>query len=190
MSRDIALSEDVFTCFAVDAVRTDGSVCCCSCAVFEVQNHVAAFFLLDGLEALVEMCTFCGYSFDEFVEEVSAVYALHTAWSLLCADDFVFVLAFALVRRHYMSMSLVFYVASQSAENATYDNVFCKVVGVRFPHVRCCMLLESVPSMGSYEFESALGIRSNGDASTYFAKGVCSFVDLDIDVFMLEETKC
>ena len=52
------------------------------------------------------------------------------------------------------------------------------------------MLLKSVPSMGSYEFESALGIGSNRDTSAYFTEGVCSLIDLDIKMVVFEETKC
>lgn len=44
--------------------------------------------------------------------------------------------------------------------------------------------------MGSYELESALGVDPKGNASAYLAKRVGSFVDLDIDVVILEETKC
>ena len=43
--------------------------------------------------------------------------------------------------------------------------------------------------MGSYEFESALGVDSKGNASTYFPKGVRGFIDLDVDVVILEKTK-
>ena len=159
MGRHVALSEDEFACDAVDAVRTNDSIRCCSCAVLEVENHAAAFFVLDGLEALVKVRTFSGQSLDEFVEEVSAVYALHTAWSLLRTDHFIFMFAFALVERDRIS---IFEKHTKyhawTAEDFTYDNVFYEIIGVRFPHVWCRMLLESVPSMGSYEFESALGI--------------------------------
>ena len=44
--------------------------------------------------------------------------------------------------------------------------------------------------MGSYEFESALGVGSDSDTGAYLSKGVCSFVDLDIDVVVFEETEC
>lgn len=44
--------------------------------------------------------------------------------------------------------------------------------------------------MGSYEFESTLGIESKSDASAYFAKGMRGFINLDVDVVILEETKC
>ena len=64
-----------------------------------------------------------------------------------------------------------------------------KDIGVRFPLVRCRVLLESAPCMGSYEFESALGVDSKGNASTYFPKGVRGFIDLDVDVVILEKTK-
>lgn len=68
--------------------------------------------------------------------------------------------------------------------------MFYEDICVRFPSVWCCMFLESVPSMGPYESESALGVDSKSNASTYFTKGVCGFVDLDVDVVILEETKC
>ena len=44
--------------------------------------------------------------------------------------------------------------------------------------------------MGSYEFESALGVGSDSDTGAYLSKGVCSFVDLNIDVVVFEETEC
>lgn len=72
----------------------------------------------------------------------------------------------------------------------TYDDAFYVIVDVGFPHVWCCMLLEGVPSMRSNEFESAFGVWPNSNASAYFAKGVCSFVDVDINVVVLEETEC
>lgn len=52
------------------------------------------------------------------------------------------------------------------------------------------MLFKSVPSMRSYESEGALRIDCNPDASANFTEGGRSFVDLDIDVIILEETKC
>lgn len=44
--------------------------------------------------------------------------------------------------------------------------------------------------MGSYELKSALGVDSEGNASAYLTKRVGGFIDLDIDVLILEETKC
>ncbi len=60
---------------------------------------------------------------------------------------------------------------------------------MRLPHVWCCVLRESVPSTGPKEFESALAVGCNSDTSAYFTKGVCGFVNLDIDMVVLEETK-
>ena len=60
-----------------------------------------------------------------------------------------------------------------------------KVVGVRLPHVWRCMLLERIPRVGSYEFESALGVGPDRDTGAYLSKGRCGFVDLDVDVIML-----
>lgn len=52
------------------------------------------------------------------------------------------------------------------------------------------MLLKSVPSMIPYESQSALAVGSNRDAGTYLTKGVCGLIDLDIEMGILEETKC
>lgn len=52
------------------------------------------------------------------------------------------------------------------------------------------MLVESVPCMGSYEFESALAVGPNSDTGAYFTKSGCGFIDLDVDVLILEEAKC
>ena len=52
------------------------------------------------------------------------------------------------------------------------------------------MLLESVVGMRSDELESALAVGSNGNASADFTKSMRGFIDLDIKMFMLEETEC
>ena len=52
------------------------------------------------------------------------------------------------------------------------------------------MLLERFPSVGSYEFESALGVGSDSDTRAYLSKGRCGFIDLDVDVIVFEETEC
>ena len=51
------------------------------------------------------------------------------------------------------------------------------------------MLFEGVPRMRSNKFEGALGVGSDCNSSAYLAKGVRSFVDLDIYMVVLEETK-
>ena len=105
MSGHVALSEDELACGAVNTVRTNDSICCYSRAVLEVENHAATLFLLDRLDTLVEVCTFGGHFLDEFIEEMSAMYASHAAFSLLGVDQFVFVLAFALVEEECISLS-------------------------------------------------------------------------------------
>ena len=97
MSSHIALSKQKLACFAVDAVRANDSICCCGRAVAEVESHAAAFSVFDGLKALVEMSTSSRDSFDEFIEEMSAVYALHAAPVLLGSEHFAFMLALALI---------------------------------------------------------------------------------------------
>ena len=43
--------------------------------------------------------------------------------------------------------------------------------------------------MGPDEFERTLGVGSDGDAGADFAKGAGGFVDLDVDVGVLEKTE-
>ena len=103
MDRHVALSKDEFACAAVDAVRTNDGISRCGRAVLEVEKYGAAFFFLDGLDTLVEVCAFSRHSFDEFVEEMSAVYASHAALSLLRADHLAFMLAMALIEKNRIS---------------------------------------------------------------------------------------
>ena len=103
MDRHVAFSEDEFACAAVDAVRTNDGIRRCGRAVLEMEKYGAAFFFLDGLDTLVEVCAFSRHSFDEFVEEMSAVYASHAAFSLLGADHLAFMLAIALIEKNRIS---------------------------------------------------------------------------------------
>ena len=99
MGAQVTFSDDEGTGGAVDAVRADESVGDCGCAVFEVEDDVLVFVVLDGLEALVEVCAFGGHAFDEFVEEMGAVDASHSAWGRLVADHFACMFAFALKKK-------------------------------------------------------------------------------------------
>lgn len=103
LSGHVAFSKDKLACDAVDTVRSNDSICLCGAAVLEMENHAAAFFVLNGLKAFVEVCTFSGYSFDEFIEKSSSMYALHAAFSLLGTDDFAVVLALALIEKDRIS---------------------------------------------------------------------------------------
>ena len=51
------------------------------------------------------------------------------------------------------------------------------------------MLLERFPSVGPYDFESALGIGPDSDTGAYLSKGRCGFVDLDVNVMIFQETE-
>ena len=45
-------------------------------AVLEVEDNTAAFFVLNKLQAVIEICAFGRPVFDELVKEMSGVYAL------------------------------------------------------------------------------------------------------------------
>lgn len=104
MRSQVAFSEDELAGDAMDTVRANHCVYCRGCAVLEVENNAAAFFLFQGLEAFVEVCTFRGHSFDEFAEEPSAMYALHASWSLAVTDDLAFTLTLALLEKRLISI--------------------------------------------------------------------------------------
>lgn len=116
-NRHVAFSKEKLMCGTVDAVRANDCMCCCSGAVFD-----ATFFRLDGLEALVEMCTSSRHCFDEFFEEMSPVYTFHTAWRLLGTDNFVSMLAFALIERSISVQCCVPRKAQNSLPRATQDS--------------------------------------------------------------------
>ena len=44
--------------------------------------------------------------------------------------------------------------------------------------------------MWSYKFESALGVGRYTHTCSFSTERVCGFVDLDVDVVMLEEIEC
>ena len=192
MAGQVTFPEDEGTGGAVDAVRANESVCNCGRAVLEVENDMLIFVMLDALEALVEVGAFGGHPFDQFVEEMGAVYASHPAWCCLVTDHFAFMLAFALKKKDPISIFFGIYksVSLNLQKWLTYDKIACEDITVRFPLVWRCVLLECVIGMGSNELESFLGVESDSNTSAYFPKGVCGFVDLDIDMVVLEETKC
>ena len=64
-----------------------------------MKNNATAFPLLDGLDAFVEVSTFGRHTFDEFTEEMGAVYALRAALTLFVYDHFAFMLALTLTRK-------------------------------------------------------------------------------------------
>ena len=98
MAGYVFLSKDVCPCDAVNAVCANDSICCGRGTVLEMENNAAAFFLLEAYEALVEVCTSRRNSFDELIEEVSSMDALHAAFRLFLADHCTIVFAFALMK--------------------------------------------------------------------------------------------
>ena len=130
----IAFSEYMLACDAVNAVRSNHSVCFRGRSVHEMKNNAAAFTVLYGLEAFVEVCTFRRHSFDEFIEEVSTMYALQAALGLRVTDELAFVFAFALMEEEGIStLSLTQNFLSESALSITYGYVTYEVIGVRLP---------------------------------------------------------
>ena len=119
MSRNVALSKDILACDAVDAIGTNDRICRCGRAVFEVEKHAAARFLLDGLEAFVEVCPSSRHSFDEFIEEMGAMNALHATWALLATDDFALMLTFAL-KEKFISASFRYLTKLYSRGRASF----------------------------------------------------------------------
>ena len=99
----IAFSEYMLACDAVNAVRSNHSVCFRGRSVHEMKNNAAAFTVLYGLEAFVEVCTFRRHPFDEFIEELSAMYALQAALGLRVTDELAIVFAFALMKKEGIS---------------------------------------------------------------------------------------
>ena len=99
MAGYIFLSKDVCACDAVNAVRANNSICCGRGTVLEMENKAAAFFFLETYEALVEVCTSSRNSFDELIEEVSSMDALHAAFRRFLADHCTIVFAFALMMK-------------------------------------------------------------------------------------------
>ena len=95
----IAFSEYMLACDAVNAVRPNYSVCFGGGSVFEMKYNAAAFTVLYGMEAFVEVCTFRRHPFDEFIKEVSAMYALQAALGLVVTDELAIVFAFALMKK-------------------------------------------------------------------------------------------
>ncbi len=74
-----------------------------------MKNDAAAFLLLNGLDAFVEVSTFGRHTFDKFTEEMGAVYALRAALTLFVYDHFAFMLPFALIRKPKISILQVSY---------------------------------------------------------------------------------
>ena len=103
MSSYIAFSEYVLACDAVDTVRPNYSVRFRGRSVCEMKNNAAAFTILYRPEAFVEVCTFRRYPFDEFIEEMGAMYALEAALGLVVTDDLAFMFAFALMKKEGIS---------------------------------------------------------------------------------------
>ena len=103
MGRNIAFSEEELARDAVDAVRTNDSICGCGRAILEMEDYATAFFVLNGLEAFVEVRTFSRHSLDETIQKLRAVYALHAAWSLLGTDHLTVLFAFALMKKDVLA---------------------------------------------------------------------------------------
>ena len=103
MSSYITFSKYMLACDAVDTVRADYSVCFRGRSVCEMKNNTAVFTIIYGPEAFIEVCTFRRHPFDEFIEELSAMYALQTARDLVVTDELTFVFAFALMKKEGIS---------------------------------------------------------------------------------------
>lgn len=80
----------------MDAIGADDRVGGGDCAVFEAHGYLFAGLIHNALETFVEVGSLCGDAFDEFVEEVGTVDALHAGCILLGVDERTFVWAFAL----------------------------------------------------------------------------------------------
>ena len=100
----IAFSEYMLACDAVNAVRPNYSICFRGGSVFEMKSNAATFTVRYGMEAFVEVCTFRRHSFDEFIKEVSAMYALQAALGLVVTDKLAIVFAFALMKKEGISI--------------------------------------------------------------------------------------
>ena len=117
--------------------RTNHTVCRRGRAVPEVEYKAAAFFVLNKLQAFIEICAFAGHSIDELVDGMRAMYALHAILCLWVTDLSTFAFIFALALRSYQYFS-------DNTQNqclgipqqSTYDNARHQIIGVTFPYVR------------------------------------------------------
>ena len=117
--------------------RTNPTVCRRGRAVLEMEYKAAAFFVLNKLQAFIEICAFGRHSTDELVEGMRAMYALHAILCLYVTglSTFAFILGLALRSYQYFfdNTQKIF---PGTPQQSTYDNVRHQIIGVTFPYVR------------------------------------------------------
>ena len=82
----------------MDTVCANDDVRGCRGAIFEMDLYGTVLFVLDFIDAFVEVGAVRGDAFDELVEEVGSMHALLACGVFLGVNELAFVFTFALLK--------------------------------------------------------------------------------------------